>query len=116
MPDILIPHANAERRAAAHLIDDGVYVLSLCKLHTPHANETRFPDTRENRIRVQQASRHICGLCLNILRRRARTAQTVSREDERKTPPKQPTRGQLEAEMWQRFTGLPLSIQSKGKG
>lgn len=26
------------------------------------------------------------------------------------------TKRQLEAEMWQRFTGLPLSIQSKGKG
>ena len=92
MTDILIPPATAERRQAAHLVDDGRW--SLCGQHAALPDEERVPDTDANRQRVRAAKRHICGLCDNIKDGRARVAE---REAQRQAQPKPPTKREREA-------------------
>lgn len=103
---ILIPSADADRRQAAHLVEDNSE-QSLCGLHMWQTGEERIPDVPENRRRVYQQHQHICGLCLDILRRRANAAETACREAERKAQPRPPTKRQIEAEKWLAFTGKP---------
>lgn len=104
MLDILIPAPDADRRQAAHLVDDGRDV-SLCGMHAWQTGEACVPDTPEQRQCVKEAQRHVCGLCLDILRRHTNAAETVRREAERRAsaPPKPPTKRQLEAERLARW-------------
>lgn len=106
MPDILLPRAEAERRQAAHLRDDG-RTWSLCGMRNAAGCDV-IADTPQNRSTVTEwRHRRICGLCLDILRRRAQAVETAQREAERKAQLKKPTKRQVEAEKWLAFTGAP---------
>lgn len=79
---ILLPRATADRRQAAHLADAD-QPASLCGMRARAGCEV-LPDTRQTRDLLEWRHCHICGLCLDILRRRAQAAETAQREAERK--------------------------------
>lgn len=99
---ILLPQSTAERRARAHRKEDDA-TWSLCRLHTA-ANFDVASDVPETWQLLHNDHRIMCGLCNDILRRRASKHEREEREAKAKLGrPPRITKAQREQAAWEKW-------------